>query len=122
MVVLVELLLRVEVRSANAAVELVRVCHGASELSHAAFAASCVPLRHDECPLMSLTPLMLELHMKNEKRASDRAKNAPRSSKRVTEKRPEPKGKSGPWGRLHFGAAGSGGAENEAIPPKKRSR
>jgi len=61
--------------------------------------------------------------MANDKRSTDRNKQAPRDSKRVTAKTPEPKGKSkGPWGRLHFGAAGSGGAENEAIPPKKRSR
>ena len=59
----------------------------------------------------------------NGKRSSDRNQQPARSSKRVTRHDPEPKGKfKGPWGRLHFGAAGSGGAENELIPPKKKSR
>ncbi len=65
--------------------------------------------------------------MKNDKDSSDRNKQAPRDSK------PAPRGEldtarnaylksKKPWGRLHFGAAGSGGAENEPPPPPKRSR
>lgn len=58
----------------------------------------------------------------NGKDSASKSKQAPRDSKRVTERKAEPKGKKGPFGRLHFGAAGSGGAENEPLPGRKRSR
>jgi len=60
--------------------------------------------------------------MKNGKDSANGNRQAPRDSKRVTERKAEPKGKKGVFSRLHFGAAGSGGAENEPLPPRKRSR
>ncbi len=66
--------------------------------------------------------------MKNDdKDAAKRDKQAPREAKPVprgeldTERNAYLKSKK-PWGRLHFGAAGSGGAENEPLPKRKRQK